>query len=75
MTSNKGMREMEACIRELERQPGLRSCFTPVSQPAIQRHVGGYIVKTLGRDQICVYPLPDTETLLKVPGSTGYRRR
>jgi len=53
--------------RIFARQLGLKPCFTPVASPQ-SNGMSEAFVKTLKRDYVCVNPLPDAETVLRLIG-------
>jgi len=65
---NRTVREIEARIRELERQLGLKPCFSPPNSPQQPNRLAEAFVHTFKRDYVQVNPLPDAETVLKLIG-------
>jgi transposase len=63
VTGNGEVRRLEERMRELERHPGLVSCFTPVASPE-SNGMSEAFVKTLERDYVRITPIPDAQSAL-----------
>ena len=59
--SDNGSAYIARDTRSFARQPGLKSCFTPVKSPQ-SNGMSEAFVKTLKRDYVRVNPLPDAQT-------------
>ena len=67
MLSDNGSAYIARDTRSFARQPGLKSCFTPVKSPQ-SNGMSEAFVKTLKRDYVHVNPLPDAQTVLSLIG-------